>query len=63
LATLPIHYWAPDQKPLERFRRAIGERLSADRLTSLRQEGGRLSLEEAILGVLAFHPRSPEGAH
>jgi predicted ATPase/tRNA A-37 threonylcarbamoyl transferase component Bud32 len=56
LAALPIHYWAADQKPLERFRRTIEERLPPKRLASLRQEGAALSLEEAILGVLSFSP-------
>jgi predicted ATPase/serine/threonine protein kinase len=54
LATLPIHYWAADQKPLERFRQMIAERLSPDRLASLRQEGATLTLEEAIQRVLGF---------
>src|SRR4029453_13718920 len=59
LAASPIHYWAPDQKPLERFRRTIAERLSPDRQASLREEGARLPLEEALLGVLSFSPSSP----
>ena len=62
LATLPIHYWAPDQKPLERFRRAIAERLPPERLASLRQEGAMLTLEEALHGVLSFIPSAPRGA-
>src|SRR5262249_54534440 len=56
LAKLPIHYWAADQKPLERFRRAIAEQIPAERLATLRQEGALLSLEEAILRLLAFNP-------
>jgi len=56
LAKLPIHYWASDQKPLARFRQAIAERIPADRLATLRQEGATLSLEEAIHRVLAFNP-------
>ena len=59
LAASPIHYWAPDQKPLERFRRTIAERLSPDRQASLREEGARLTLEEALLGVLSFSPSIP----
>src|SRR5262249_28389540 len=56
LATLPIHYWAADQKSLERLRQTTAERLSPDRLARLRREGATLTLEEAILGVLSFSP-------
>ncbi|HET6980701.1 MAG TPA: protein kinase [Myxococcaceae bacterium] len=58
LAKLPIHYWASDQKPLERFRRAIAEQIPPERLATLRQEGARLSLEEAILRIFGFTPSS-----
>lgn len=56
LAKLPIHYWASDQKPLARFRQAIAKRIPPDRLATLSQEGATLSLEEAILRILAFNP-------
>ncbi|HEY1907133.1 MAG TPA: hypothetical protein VGG91_13890 [Myxococcaceae bacterium] len=56
LAKLPIHYWASDQKPLERFRQAIAKQIPPERLASLRQEGARLSLEEAILRLFGFSP-------
>lgn len=56
LAVLPIHYWAADQRPLERFRETIAERLAPDQLARLRQEGEALSLEEAILRVFSFSP-------
>jgi len=56
LAKLPIHYWASDQGPLVRFRQAIAERIPADRLARLRQEGAALSLEDAILQFLGFTP-------
>jgi len=56
LEKLPIHYWASDQKPLQRFREMIAKRVPPDRLARLRQEGAALSLEEAILRVLGFNP-------
>jgi hypothetical protein len=60
LAKLPIHYYSADRGPLARFRQAIAERVPADRLASLRQEGAALSVEEAILRVLNFNPATPE---
>jgi len=62
LAKLPIHYWASDQKPLERFRQAIAERIPPERLATLRKEGALLSLEEAILRIFGFNPSSAEGS-
>jgi predicted ATPase/tRNA A-37 threonylcarbamoyl transferase component Bud32 len=56
LAKLPIHYWASDQKPLERFRRAIAEQIPSERLATLRQEGALLTLEDAILRIFGFNP-------
>jgi hypothetical protein len=56
LAKLPIHYWASDQKPLERFHRAIAEQIPPERLATLRKEGALLSLEEAILRIFGFDP-------
>jgi predicted ATPase len=56
LVKLPIHYWASDQVPLQRFRQTIAKRIPPDQLGRLRQEGAALSLEEAILRVLGFNP-------
>src|SRR5262249_34007795 len=56
LAKLPIHYWASDQGPLQRFRQTIAKRIPPERLASLREEGAALSLEEAILLVNAINP-------
>jgi hypothetical protein len=56
LAKLPIHYWASDQKPLERFRRTIAERIPPDRLARLREEGAALGLEAALLQIYGFNP-------
>ncbi|HET6983772.1 MAG TPA: protein kinase [Myxococcaceae bacterium] len=56
LAKLPIHYYSADRGPVVRFRKTIAERLPADRLASLRQEGAALSLEEALLQLLNFNP-------
>jgi tetratricopeptide (TPR) repeat protein len=56
LERFPIHYTASDREPIERFRRAIAERLPLERLERLRREGAGLTLEEAILRVVAFRP-------
>jgi hypothetical protein len=55
-ARFPIHYSASDREPIERFRRAIAERLPPEALERLRREGAALTLEEAMLRVVAFHP-------
>jgi predicted ATPase/tRNA A-37 threonylcarbamoyl transferase component Bud32 len=54
LERFPMHYSASDRAAIERFRRALGERLPPERLERLRREGARLTLEEAMLRVLAF---------
>jgi hypothetical protein len=60
LERYPIKYGASDRGPMERFRRAIAERLPPERLGRLSREGARLTLEEAMLRVVAFRP--PVGA-
>jgi len=56
LERFPIHYSTSDREPIERFRRAIAERVPPERLQRLRREGAGLTLEEAMLRVVAFHP-------
>jgi predicted ATPase/tRNA A-37 threonylcarbamoyl transferase component Bud32 len=56
LERLPIRYMASDRGPMERFRRAIAELLPPEQLERLRREGAGLTLEEAMLRVVAFHP-------
>ncbi len=53
---LPVQYYAPDRKPMDRFRHSIAEKLPPERLQRLRREGAGLTLEEAVLRVVAFHP-------
>ena len=62
LAKLPIHYHSADRGPLARSRQTIADRVPADRLASLRQEGAALSVEEAILEVLNFQEAAPSAA-
>jgi predicted ATPase/tRNA A-37 threonylcarbamoyl transferase component Bud32/tetratricopeptide (TPR) repeat protein len=56
LDSLPIHAMASDRGPTERFRRAIADRIPSELLERLRREGAALTLEEAMLRVVAFPP-------
>jgi hypothetical protein len=56
LDRLPIHAMASDRGPTERFRRAIAEQIPSEQLERLRREGAALTLEEAMLRVVAFPP-------
>jgi hypothetical protein len=58
LERFPIHYGASDRGPIERFRQAIAGQLSPERLERLRREGAALTLDEAMLRVVAFQPSS-----
>jgi predicted ATPase/tRNA A-37 threonylcarbamoyl transferase component Bud32 len=56
LEIFPIQSMASDRGPTERFRRAIAKQVPSELLERLRQEGAGLTLEEAVLRLLAYHP-------
>ncbi len=56
LERLPIQFMASDRGPTERFRRAIAKQVPSELLERLRQEGAGLTLEEAVLQLLAYPP-------
>jgi predicted ATPase/tRNA A-37 threonylcarbamoyl transferase component Bud32 len=54
----PIKYSPADREAIDRCRRAIAEHLPPLRAQELEQEGKALTLDEAVLRVLAFQPSS-----